>query len=304
MRECFLTFSVYGGTKMNNKGQLELAFPALVFIAIIVVIFAMLCIAIVPAGHVGVRDTFGQVDNDVYQPGIYFKAPWTGVINMTVQTQLYSAEADAASKDLQDAKTSVGVNYHLDAAKVVQIYKTIKGANYEGVIIVPAVQESVKASTAQYNVDELITQRPKVKDNIDNVLKDRFAQYGIILETTSITDFTFSPDFSSAIEKKQVAQQSAQEANYKLQQVQVEAQQKVAQATGEADAIKVTAEAQAYQLQQISDKLTKNPLLVQYKAIEKWDGHMPKVTGGSTPLVSLDGMLSPVSSISTDTNIQ
>ena len=280
-----------------GSGYVEFpAGPVIVgLLVLIVIIGALWCIAIIPAGNVGISDTFGVVSSDLISPGFYFKGPFTVYVPMSIQTQIYNADATAASSDLQDVSTKVALNYRLDGTKAVNVYKTI-GRGYADIVIVPAVQESVKASTATFTAEELITKRPEVKEKIDNALKDRLAQFGVIVDTISITDFKFSPEFTAAIESKVKAAQGALEAENKLRQIKVEAEQQVAAANGNAQSIKINADAQAYQLDVISQKLNQNPQLIQYKQIEKWNGIMPLVTGGATPFVSLGTLVSTVDS--------
>lgn len=271
---------------MNQKGQVGLLFVVGFALFVLAILF-LLFVAIVPAGKVGIQDTFGNVSNDLLPAGFHIKSPITGVVKMSVQIQKYDAEATSATNDLQDASTKVSVNYHLDSSKAIEVYKTI-GEEYAEVVLTPAVQEAVKAATAQFNAEDLIQTREAAKAKIEENLKKRMVNFGIIVDVVNITDFKFSEKFTQAIEAKVTAQQSALEAKNKLEQIQVEADQARARAQGEADALKITADAQAYQLEVINNKLTQNPLLVQYKAIEKWNGSMPQVTGGVLPFVGVD----------------
>ena len=272
-------------------GEVDLPVGGITIISLvlIVIVGALWCIAVIPAGHVGISDTFGDVSNDLVYPGFYIKSPFTAYVPLSIQTQRYDATATSASSDLQDVSTQVALNYHLDGMQAIRVYKEI-GRGYAEVIIVPAIQESVKASTAMFTAEELITKRPMVKAQIDNDLKARLTQFGVVVDTISITDFTFSPEFTAAIESKVRAAQGALEAENKLRQIKVEADQQIATAEGNAEAIKINADAQAYQLDVINSKLTQNPLLIQYKSIEKWDGVMPLVTGGAVPFISVDVM--------------
>ena len=115
-----------------------------------------------------------------------------------------------------------------------------------------------------------------------NYLKDRLAPFGIIVVELSITDFEFSPEFNHAIESKQTAEQLALKAKRDLDRIRVEAQQKIASAQAEAESLRL-------QRQVISPDLIKlRQIETQMKAIEKWDGKLPNVTGGAVPFIQVD----------------
>ena len=242
-------------------------------VAFIVLILIVGSFYMISAGERGVILTWGKADPIAKAEGLHFKYPIAQkVIKMNVQTQLYAVDkASAASKDLQTATTSIALNYFINPDATPELYKTI-GVNYQDKIIVPAVLEVLKASTAQYTAEELITKRPEVKDKIDAGLRERLSTFGINVQAVSITDFKFSDQFESAIEGKVTAEQNALAAKNKLEQVKYEAEQRVTQATAEAEAIKI--QASAIQSQGGKD-------YVQLKAIEKWNGQLPTMMTGS-----------------------
>ncbi|MBI2583490.1 MAG: prohibitin family protein [Candidatus Aenigmarchaeota archaeon] len=261
-------------TRKNRTTRKWLFVP--VVIILLMLIFG--AFVIVPAGHRGVILTWGAVDTvKIFGEGLHFKIPVVqNVEKMEVRTKKYSALATSASKDLQDVSAEVALNYHLDVSRVNEIYQRL-GLEFEDRIIAPAIQESVKASTAKFNAEELITQRPLIKQEIEDVLRDRLEQFGIILEIVSITEFTFSPEFTVAIEEKQVAEQRALKAQNDLKRIEIEAQQKVASARGEAESIQI-----------INEELEQSPRYLEWLATNKWNGQLPLVTGdGVTPFIQI-----------------
>lgn len=260
--------------------------------AFIIALFIVLVVAKIPswvgAGERGVLMDFGKVrDDKILTPGLNFVIPWYNtVVMMNVQTQVFDSEAMAASKDLQNAKTKVAVNYHLSPDAVNVLYRDI-GINYQTTLIAPAIQEIVKASTAKFNAEELITMRATVKDTIQAGLAERLASRGIIIEQISITNFEFGEEFSKAIEQKVTAQQLALKAENDLTRVVIEAKQKVAQAEGEKQSTILIAEGKAKEIEIIQNQLKISPGYPNYLAVRQWDGHLPQVTGGSIPLVSI-----------------
>ena len=229
----------------------------------------------IPSGYRGVVTRFGAVTGDVMQPGLHFKTPFiTNVTKMDVQTQKEQVDAAAASQDIQTVNSTIALNYALDTATLVNLYATV-GVDYKSKIIDPAIQEAVKATTANYNAEELIGKRADVALSIQNAIATILAPRGISVQNFSITNFSFSDQFNQAVESKVTAQQDALAAQNKLQQVQFEADQAVAKAKGDAQAIQIEAQA-----------LSQNPQVIQYQAVQKWDGHLPQATSG-VPFINL-----------------
>ena len=236
------------------------------------------CFYVVPAGARGVLLTFGQVDQDAKLPGIHVKAPIGQAVQlMSVQTLKYQSDASAASKDLQIVTANIAINYHLTAELVPRIYQEL-GLGYEQSIIQPTEQESVKAITAQFTAEELITRREEVREKIRDLLREKLSPRNIAVEDISITNFDFSQSFNAAIEAKVTAEQNALAAKNKLEQVKYEAQQRIEQANGEASAIRIQAEAIRAQ---------GGAEYVQLQAINKWNGALPQYTGGAIPFVQV-----------------
>lgn len=232
--------------------------------------------AVVPAGHRGVLLTWGKVEDRILNEGINTVTPFVNQVKvMSVQTMKYTAQASSASSDLQIVTTEVTLNYHLEAGAVNKIYQQFYDT-WEDRVIVPAIQEAVKASTAEFGAADLIQKRAVVKDAIEDSLKDKLMGYNIIVENVYITDFKFSPEFESAIENKVVAEQNAQQAENVLKQKKVEAEQMIATADGLAQSkiLTATAEAKAIQIQAEALKDSKEILTLRY--LEKWNGLLPQ----------------------------
>ena len=230
----------------------------------------------VGAGERGVRLRFSAVTGSVLGEGLYFQIPFVErVVTMSVQIEKDEASADAASKDLQSVSTRVAVNYHLDPERVDAVYQEFRN-DYRGRIIEPSIQEAVKSAIARYTAEELITKRAAVRDDIKANVKEKIEPNGIILDELNIVDFSFSKSFNIAIEKKVTAEQEAFAAQNKLEQVKFEAQQRIEEAKGKAEAIRIEAEA-----------LRKSPQVLELRALEKWDGVLPKVTGETVPFVNV-----------------
>lgn len=243
---------------------------SLVLLAITILVFPS--IGYVPAGSTGVVLRFGAVTGRILQPGIYTVIPIVeSVREMDVQIQAEKAVAKASSKDLQEVTTEVTLNYAPMPEKTATIYQTL-GMDYVRRIIDPSIQEAVKATTAKFDAESLITQRPAVRDSLENFLSERLATHGIKIDALSITDFSFSKEFNDSIELKVTAVQKALTAENKLKQSEAEANQRIAQAKGEAEAIRIQAEAIAKQ---------GGDSYVALKWIEKWNGSPPQFMSGN-----------------------
>jgi regulator of protease activity HflC (stomatin/prohibitin superfamily) len=257
--------------------------PLLVIFGIIVVVFFG-PVYTIDATERGVLLTWGKVSDKAIDPGIHFRIPIVqNVERFNVKTQKYEAEGTAASKDLQTVNTKVAVIYHLRPESVPRIYAEL-GQHYGESVIQPTVQEVLKASTSRFSAEQLITNRSTVASNIQDLLYQRLHIYGIVVESTAITDFKFSDSFTQAIEAKVTASQQMLKAETDLKRIQVEAQQKVTQAKAEADALNL-------QKQAITPELIElRKVEMQTKAVEKWDGKLPMYTGGAMPFLDVTSL--------------
>ena len=238
-------------------------------LVLVSIIFLFLSFKIVRPGTVGVVTHFGAVQSGILPEGMHMVVPGkTKIISLDVRIQKLEAKATASSKDLQPVTSVVALNFYLSKEKANIIYRDL-GLDYANTIIQPTIQESIKSATARFNAEELITQRPKVKEMVYEYIKARLAKNNIIVTDFSIIDFNFSEEFNNAIEKKQIAEQQALTAKNDLERIKTEAEQAITRAEGEAEAQKL--------LQQgLDDKV------LQLRFLEKWDGRLPVSTGGDS----------------------
>ena len=252
---------------------------AIVTFAVIIIILSE-SVVIVQAGHRGVVLYLGAVENRVLGEGVHFVIPFAEqVVQLEVRTLKYQAEATAASNDLQQVQTVIALNYHLNPADVNKVCQQL-GPDYADRVIAPTIQESVKASVAKYNAEELITKRAIVKDVIANTIRNSLSAKDIVVETIFITDFKFSPAFSSQVEDKVVAFQKYLTELNNLRGIQVVANQTVVQAQAQAKAniAKASGESQAIKI--ITSQLRQDPQYLQWQAINRWNGQLPFSLGG------------------------
>lgn len=247
------------------------------FVAIILVLWLM-PFTVVDAGERAVVLRWGKVVRTL-DSGVHWVTPIAeSTETFDVRTQKEEVTASAASKDLQTVTTTVALNYNLDPLEVSSIYQTLR-KEYKARVIDPAIQEAVKASTAKFTAEELITKRETVKEEILTLLRTRLASEHIVATGVSIVNFDFSKEFNAAIEAKVKAAQDALAAQNKLQQVQFERDQRIAQAEGEARAIQLQSEA-ANNEKYVALK----QLEVQLEFAKKWNGVLPVNLYGSAPI--------------------
>ena len=252
-------------TTMTKKKILTLTVSGLAVLAALIIGAASL--KVVPAGHTGVVVRLGSVSEQVLSEGVHFVAPFiTQVVDMDNRVLKSEVQSSSASKDLQTVNNTIALNYRLRSGSSAEVYRNI-GQDFEEKIIQPAILESVKAITAQFTAEELVTERQAVSDLMKENLSAKIDPYGIQVELLNIISFEFSEEFDAAIEAKQTAQQNALKAEQDLRRIKVEAEQEIE---------KARAEAESYRLK--NQEITENTLKMAW--IEKWDGKLPAVVSG------------------------
>src|SRR5215212_6270008 len=269
-----------------GSNKLKILAAIVTFIIIIVVISES--VVIIQAGHRGVVLYLGAVENKVLGEGLHFIIPFAEqVIQLEVRTLKFQADASAASNDLQEVASVIALNYHIDPSKANAIYQQL-GADYTSRIIAPTIQESVKASVAKFNAEELITKRETAKAVIAQAIRNTLSTRDITVETVFITDFKFSEAFANQVESKVVAYQKFLTEQNNLRAVQVVANQTVVQAQAQARSNVARAEGESQAIKVITDQLRQDPQYLQWQSINRWNGQMPYALGsGGFPFFQL-----------------
>jgi len=269
-------FDFDGGRRIDvpaNIQKLTSVIVVLIIIGIAGVIIITSATVSVPAGHRGVLLTWGKVESKILGEGLNFKTPFIQtVVFMNVQIQKAESTEATATQDLQEVSTTVAVNYRIDPNQVNEIYRDLR-QDYVSRVIKPNIEESLKATTATFRAEELITNRAIVKATFDDIIVERLKVFNIDVISVSLTDFQFSASFSEAIESKVIAEQEALQAKNTLEQIRYEAQQQIiqaeaaknatiARALGVAEARIIEAEATAEAINVITTQMT--PEYAQY----------------------------------------
>ena len=234
-------------------------------------------VAMVGVGERGVKVTLGKVSPESYTEGVHFVTPFIQKIHtMDVKTQKSNPATTVFTKDIQQARLVYVVNYNLQPANVHKMYQEV-GKDYKEKILIPIVEGTVKNVIGGWNASDLIANRAKATSDILVTLKEQLSDNYIDVTDFQITDIDYSDSFEKAIESKVTAEQEALKAKNQTVQVQEEAKQKVISAEAEAKSMAIRANA-----------LTQNKALVEYEAVQKWDGKLPQyMMGNSVPFVNL-----------------
>ncbi len=257
----------------------------------------------VGAGHVGIVDHFGEVEDKALQPGFHVVGFFEKVVPVDARIQKVSTQLEAFSSDIQQTILTMTVNFHISADKAGTLYKTI-GMNYVDSLIMPRLMENTKAVVGGYTAETLVINREDISSKVLAKMKADMEQYGIEVTVISVENIDFTDAFESAVEAKQVATQEKQRAQTQQDQQTMEAEQaanrKKINANAEAEVAKVQADAEAYQTrvkaeaqaeanEKISNSLTED--LISYTQALNWDGKLPSTYMGDSsalPIISVN----------------
>ena len=245
-------------------------FKIIISVCILAIILLIASITTVPTGYVGVKTRFGQVQEDVIEEGLNLKAPFIeSIVKIDCRTQKYEVTTEASSKDLQKiSNLKIVVNYNVNKNTANNLYKEV-GKDYQTILIEPAILESIKQGISQYTAEETITKRSEVANEIMRLLMEKLEKKGVTVTALNITDLSFSEEFDTAVEQKQIVEQETQKAQYELEKAKVENEKKIENAKAEAEVMR-----------QQNEQITENYLRLkeienEQKAIEKWNGQLP-----------------------------
>ena len=250
--------------------------------AVIAVLFVLFLIVfqpmtIVGVGERGVKVTLGQTSPVALEEGVHFVMPFISTVKkMNVKTVKSNIATMAQSKDIQQARIVYVVNYNLQPENAPKMWRTV-GRDYVSVVVMPTVEGIVKDTIGKWNAQDIVANREKVASEVLFKLNEKLGPKYINVSDFQITEIQYSQAFEQAIESKVTAEQEALKAKNKTVQVQEEARQKIIASEAEAKSMAIRAQA-----------LTQNKNLVEYEAVQKWDGKLPQyMMGNSVPFVHL-----------------
>lgn len=261
---------------LEDKIHKIVKYVLLAIIVIFLIITFFNSFKTIPTGFIGVKTRFGQVQDTMLNEGLNLKIPFIEkIVLMDCRTQKTEYTMEASSKDLQKISNyKIAINYNITKDTANQLYKSV-GVDYKNIIVEPAIQSVMKDSVANFTAEELITKRSEVAQFALDKLTEKFQNSGITLTGLDILDLSFSEEFDTAVEQKQIVEQETQKAQYELEKARVENQKKIENAQADAEVM-------AAQNSQITDNYLRLKEIENQKAmIEKWNGQLPTTMTGS-----------------------
>jgi len=306
-----------------TKGKLGAIVLAIAMV--LALILCLMCLTKIPAGYVGiVYNIRDGVSDEVLSQGLHLVAPTKKVTTYSIgiEQSYLTAENKGDSKkdesfniptsDGKTVKVNLEFSYRFNADEVANTFVQFKGRSGEEIkdtFIKPKVIAWTQEVSARYPVTDIFgDKRTEINNELDVYLKDKFAPYGIIIDTVNFTNIEVDEETAEAIQKKVTAQQELELANIEAEtaKVQAEKEKEVAliaaaqqketaaieaeaakiKAEAEAEVLRIEAEAEAEANLKIAQSLTAE--LIEKIKIEKWNGDVPNVQGSSTPIISIN----------------
>ncbi len=267
----------YSRQPESNFDIKSMATPVLVVLLLVMFVVLFNPIAIVGVGERGVKVTLGKVSPESFTEGVHFVTPFISKIkNMDVKTQKNFMDTEVYTKDIQQARISYVINYNLQPQNAHKMYREV-GVAYKDTILMPVVEGTIKDVIGKWNAQDLVANREAAATDIIGKLQKQLESKYINVTGFQITEIKYSDVFERSIESKVTAEQEALKAKNRTVQIQEEAKQKIISAEAEARSMKIRA-----------DALAQNKSLVQYEAVQKWNGVMPTyMLGNSMPFIGL-----------------
>lgn len=268
----------------------------------------------VDPGNVGVevnRCSGGGVSPNPLPVGYQFTGPCTDIYEYPTSMQTYvlshnhtegSAGDDSINTPSSEGlvlKTDVALSYNVEAAKVPSIYTKFKSdlPGIQNTYIRNFIREGLRNAFSRYTAEQLYAGKQEAaRLEVEKFLNDKLRPEGFVITNFSINSIKMPDAVIHSIEAKVAMTQQAQQAENKVRERQAVASQQVAEAEGqakvllikaesEAAAKKLKADAEAYYIKKVNESLTAS--FVSYTQATRWDGKLPSVTTGNTPIIDL-----------------
>ncbi|MBQ9547112.1 MAG: prohibitin family protein [Bacteroidales bacterium] len=264
-------------TVVTDSRTKRLVVLILVGIAVLIVLFSSFYT--ISSTERGVLSTLGKISEVPIEDGLHVKIPFIQTVKkVNVQRKKVDGVENTYTGDLQTADIEYTITYDLVREHVPALFKNV-GRDYHEKMIVPAVQAAMKGVFGTSTATEIIENRMKISSVIEDRLRQTVpSEYFANIQFT-LAGIDYDDDFEKAIKEKQVAEQNALKAKNVTIQVEEQAKQTKIAAEAEAEAMRIKANA-----------LERNPKLVNYEAVQKWDGKLPEyMLGESVPFINLNG---------------
>jgi regulator of protease activity HflC (stomatin/prohibitin superfamily) len=261
---------------------------------------------IIQPGNVGVVFNRWAGSLKTVGQGVAWRVPWiTQVQSYPVALRTYTMvrrgqegssqgddSIDLPTKEGQHIRQDISVTYNTSQEKAADVFKSFRGAeidDIESTFVRRTIITVSQNQAGQMSLTDLISnKRGELQDHIQDNLQLEMNKMGFVVDKVNLGASHLPDAIEKQMQQKMAAQQQAQQADYELQRQQTLAKAKVAEAEGDAQATLVKAKAQAEANKLLQETLS--PMLVQSKAIDKWSGTLPTITGGGAmPFVNVPG---------------
>ena len=225
----------------------------------------------------GVLSTFGRIQDRVIGDGLHFKIPFVQTVkHVNIQQKKFDGKENSYTRDVQTSEVDYTINYDLVKDNVAKLMKNV-GEDYHNRIVVPYVRSALKESFGNFAATHIVENRDKVRRQIENKLRTTLSKEYFTNIHFQLVNIDFDDQFEMAIKEKQVAEQNALKAKNVTVQIEEQAKQTRIKAEAEAEAMRIKATA-----------LERNQKLVEYEAVQKWNGELPQYMGsGAVPFLNL-----------------
>lgn len=260
---------------MFDKMELKLIIVAVV---LFLVAFTGFCsMSRISSGYKGVYTLWGKVEESrILDEGMHFSNPFARIIKVDVRIKKLELTLLTYTHDLQQADLQIVVTYAINPEAVAKLYKYVGLNDFESKLVSPITYTSLKNVIGKWEADKLVGNREQAVSEVNTILRESLDNKYIIFQSFDLINIDYSDAFEKAIEEKQIATQQAIKEKNNTVKVQEIANQKIISAKAEAEAMTIKTRA-----------LSNNKSLVEYEAVQKWDGKLPTTTSGVIPFINI-----------------
>jgi prohibitin 2 len=278
-----------GGGGFPNFPGFNISNPIIIIAILVVILIAGFArsFQVIDSSERGIVRYLGKLSEKTLEPGIHIEIPFISVITkiQIITKKLELNNVKIYTRDQQSATLSAVANYNIKPDKVIRLYEklgTLNKALFEDTVLFPILQSTMRNELGKWTAEQVVTEKEKIAARIFEALQKAQNESGldtiISFSNFEIVGINLDEAFEAATRAKVIAEQQAKTSENKTKQIQEEAKQRLIQAKAEAESMKIRSEA-----------LSRNRFLVEYEAVQKWDGKLPQyMLGGSVPFINLD----------------